>query len=389
MPSVPAAKATLAYSCATATAPAAPSCGVRSEGLFMDRKRKRAEPQRPLTAGRGGAAAEDGGGTGGQSDYETAKGSLSFIARVLTQSQEISRQRISELATEQEKHGETRRARQRAEAERADALSQLCTARQSLSELSQEVQSERVRHEATRQALVDERAAHALTEKARQQAQDRLNGVPQQPLSNQPSSPTDRRESAAGVGSSLAQRPQPQVHSHVHPAPTSETGATVTAARTAPSTTGSLAEATRQLGTPFRRNVNSLQSQLGRHDSAQPTAKRGATSWVADRDADYLDTGADDYQEDALIGAGEDTEDNADSGSGDDIHDDHDEQVSDDSPVQVSPRPARNRQPPHRWQDGKSRRICTFRRVRRITISPRVCFWDMACSAFGLTRWAP
>ena len=69
----------------------------------MDRKRKRAEPQRPLTAGRGGAAAEagaDGGGTGGQSDYETAKGSLSFIARVLTQSQETSRQRISEVALE-------------------------------------------------------------------------------------------------------------------------------------------------------------------------------------------------------------------------------------------------------------------------------------------------
>ena len=73
---------------------------------------------------------------------------MAFIARVLTESQNTSRQQVNELGAEQEKHAQTRRALRRTDAERTEAVQQLRAATQSLDELNQELQDERARHEA-------------------------------------------------------------------------------------------------------------------------------------------------------------------------------------------------------------------------------------------------
>ena len=303
----------------------------------MDRKRKCSEPQRPLTLGtaRPASFVNDAGGVvpPSASDIETAHGSLAFIDRVLHAAQHAARQQTIELAAEQEKHSETRSRLYRVDAERTDAIQQLSNATQSLRDMESELQSERARHEKTAAALADERAAHAETEKARQRALDRLNGLQQQ--EQQRNRPTTRRESAAGIGLALAQRPQRGFHD-------SDAGSVVSANTVSPSLRQrqpepqtSLADATRALNSPFQRNVTFLQNHL--RDRASAATSRQPASPAASPAH-----GGQPY--DASFG----TDDNwtADHERGSDS-----DERTDGSPV--LPRPVRNRNAPHRWQDGK------------------------------------
>ena len=297
----------------------------------MDRKRKYSEPQRPLTLGTARSASAVGDDAGGAappaSDIETAQGSLAFIARVLHASQHAARQQTSELAAEQEKHAGTRSRLHRVDAERTDAIQQLSNATQSLRDATSELQSERARHEKTAAALADERAAHAHTEKARQRALDRMNVLQQQEQQRHP--PAGRRESAAGIGSALAQRPQRGLHDP--DAGSAASAKAVSPRQRQPESERSLADATRALDSPFQRNVTFLQNHL--RDGASAATARQPAPPANGGQAHDVSFGADDYW----------TADYA-------RVSDSDEPTSEESPV--LPRPVRNRNAPHRWQDG-------------------------------------
>lgn len=314
----------------------------------MERKRKCFEPPRPLTLGsasneRGDEGHSDNVPAQRQSDIETAQGSLAFIARVLAQSQNASREHSSELNAEQERHAQTRRALRRANIERIDAIQQLSSATQAVHELNRELQTERARHENTKLALSDERAAHAQTEKARQQAVDTLNDTIGQPKS--------RRESAAGVGSMLAQ--ERGIREQGSPR--------TTAVDPLPLQQVALSDATRALNTPFRRSVSSLRNQLGRHANApqsggnssclsdsppQPFAGSPAAAAVSHSSSNCNTDDVADVSTSTGAWAAEYANDDGQGSDGD-------EQETTDRPMIASPRPVRNRHAPSRWQDGK------------------------------------
>ena len=289
------------------------------------------EPQRPLTLGTtsarrpGGAAAAPPA-----SDVETAKGSLLFISRVLTQAQHAAEQRSSELLAEQEKHAATRNRLRRVDAERADAVDQLAAA-------VQELQRERARCEQLKLALADERAAHAQTEQARQRALDRLNSSdPEQ----QQTATADRRQSAAGVGSALSRAREQNALNAVSPA------AAVSPRQLEPER--SLADATRTLDTPFRNSVSILQRRLANSTQHSVDSHGGALA-ATSRQSEQSEPDSTEHNDVSFSAddwtGGQDVENSERRSSSN-------EEGSGDSPVSASPRPVRTRNAPHRWQDG-------------------------------------
>ncbi len=301
------------------------------------------EPQRPLTLGTtsarraGGAAAAPPA-----SDVDTAKGSLAFISRVLTQAQYAAQQQSNALAAEQEQHAATRNRLHRVDAERADTLAQLSTATDSLRELNRLLQSERTHCEQLKLALADERAAHAQTEQARQRALYRLTCAdPQQQHGwQEDKQQPGRRQSAAGVGLALTQRSL--VHESDGPS-TDSSAEEVSPGQVQPER--SLADATRALNTPFRNSVSVLQQHLANSTQHGLGNRDGKPRSVLPADGSGHDVGADDV----FVSADDWTDDH--SGSRDQGSDSAG-QSSDDSPATVPPRPVRSRNAPHRWQDG-------------------------------------
>ena len=327
-------------------------------------ERKRAAPARPLTTGRapqsGGrdavaaagrqaalAGQQQGGGQpGAASELETAQGALSFVARVLTQTHAAAQQAGEELGDARAEHAAAQRRGSRLEQERAAAAQKLEQATTSLAELRQEVQSERARHDATKAALADERAAHAETERARQRAQDELSTARAASVAHGTGFPDGhgRRSSAAGVGAGLSCALRP-----------AHRESPAAAAAASPPAAGAAA-AVRRLDTPFRSNVESLRTQLERHQSPEEAGSAAAESGAGAAPVDMPAAHASD-EPDRFGGGGASPEYGAEMHVASHDGSDEDAEVDDEGggcnnqDTAAPGRPARSRQPPTRWQD--------------------------------------